>query len=619
MTTLPLHSDAFRRRRFLNWFPLGLAYAFLYMGRYNLTVAKTALGDVMTKEDFGEIFAVGTLVYGLAFLLNGPLTDRIGGRIAMLMALFGSAVSNLALALYVGGLEAGGVTDGPQLRLVFTLVYAVNMYFQSFGAVAIVKVNSSWFHVRERGGFSGIFGTMISSGIFFAFTVNAWILEALGKDGGASATKWVFYAPSILLFGMFALELFTLKDRPGQAGHADFDTGDASSGDTGHVPTLALLKRILTNPIILTVALIEFCTGILRQAVMQWYPIYAKEVLALPDMHPMRYGENWLSRWPVILTCFAVAAVFFVIARRAERRRGLYFVSGGLVFLAPFLLAGWGGLLMVAGVIGGNVAGWVSDLFFHSRRAPAAGGLYAILTVATLFMFFSLGGSTTVVGWVGKGAPPPETPQARAAAVERLLPGDRIVAVGGKTEFGNWQDVKRAIACLPATCDGATFDTERCVCSRKPRVAQAADVVVSATLPIQVLRDGAPLLLKVPEPAPKMRAGDKRELKAGPELTMNPLWLGIVVFIISLCVIGTHGLLSGTATMDFGGRRGAATAVGVIDGFVYLGTAVQAFALGKLTTADWAYWPWFMLPFAVIGVLLTARIWHAKPGGAGGH
>ena len=66
--------------------------------------------------------------------------------------------------------------------------------------------------------------------------------------------------------------------------------------------------------------------------------------------------------------------------------------------------------------------------------------------------------------------------------------------------------------------------------------------------------------------------------------------------------------------MDFGGRKAAATAVGVIDGFVYLGTAFQAFALGALTSKDWAYWPMFLAPFAVIGFLLLLRIWNAKPG-----
>ena len=36
------HSEAYRRRRVLNWLPLGLTYAFLYMGRYNLEVSNHA-------------------------------------------------------------------------------------------------------------------------------------------------------------------------------------------------------------------------------------------------------------------------------------------------------------------------------------------------------------------------------------------------------------------------------------------------------------------------------------------------------------------------------------------------------------------------------------------------
>jgi OPA family glycerol-3-phosphate transporter-like MFS transporter len=74
------HQPAFLRRRFWNWFPLGLTYAFLYMGRYNLSVSKTEFGDLISKSAFGEIFGWGSMVYGLAFLLNGPLTDRLGGR-----------------------------------------------------------------------------------------------------------------------------------------------------------------------------------------------------------------------------------------------------------------------------------------------------------------------------------------------------------------------------------------------------------------------------------------------------------------------------------------------------------------------------------------------------------
>ena len=90
--------------------------------------------------------------------------------------------------------------------------------------------------------------------------------------------------------------------------------------------------------------------------------------------------------------------------------------------------------------------------------------------------------------------------------------------------------------------------------------------------------------------------------------------VGCIMFMMSLAVIGVHGMLSGTATMDFGGKKAAATATGLVDGFVYLGTGFQAFALGRLTNIDWIYWPLFMIPFAIIGLILSLKIWKAFPG-----
>jgi OPA family glycerol-3-phosphate transporter-like MFS transporter len=94
---------------------------------------------------------------------------------------------------------------------------------------------------------------------------------------------------------------------------------------------------------------------------------------------------------------------------------------------------------------------------------------------------------------------------------------------------------------------------------------------------------------------------------------LNPFVLGTIVGLMSLCVIGTHGMLSGTSTMDFGGRRAAGTAVGLIDGCVYLGTGVQSLSLGFLTTQNWNYWPPFLVPFAIFGLVQALRIWHAYP------
>lgn len=605
------HSSAFRRRRALNWFPLGLTYALLYMGRYNLTVAKNSLGELMTKEDFGIIFAAGTVTYALAFLINGPLVDRIGGRKGMLIGVAGSLVMNAAMGFYLNYVMSTGEPTEAPLRLVFSALYAVNMYFQSYGAVSIVKINAHWFHVTERGGFSGIFGTMISSGIFLAFTVNGWVLDLakLWMPGTTDASRaWVVFAfPAVLLLVLWLVEVFLLRDKPSHAGHEDFDTGDASSGDEGDAPvdTFALLKKIVTNPIIMTVAAIEFCTGVLRNGVMHWFPIYAKEIWVLPTEHLLRRG-SWENVW-LVVGCFAVAVVSFLIAglRAKGSTRAYLIVLGALAFLAPFFQAGWGGLLFVAGVIGGNVAGWVSDLFFQSRRGPAAGGLYFGLGVCTLAMAFVIVQPTNEVY---------ETEDASGLRV-----GDRILAIAGVDDIIGWQDVRNAVACWEPRCESSNWDPESCACSTGGDVAERAPVEEGRSIPARIERDGEEMELELPDPKATQRAGDLRLLLARPVLPLSPFVLGVLVFLMSLCVIGTHGLLSGTATMDFGGRKGAATAVGIIDGFVYLGTAVQSICLGFLTTENWGYWPWFLLPFAIVGFLLTLRIWNAKPGGAGGH
>lgn len=97
--------------------------------------------------------------------------------------------------------------------------------------------------------------------------------------------------------------------------------------------------------------------------------------------------------------------------------------------------------------------------------------------------------------------------------------------------------------------------------------------------------------------------------------------VGWLVVFMSLCIIGVHGMLSGTASMDFGGKRNVGVAVGIIDGLVYLGTAAQAIIYGQILPkgdaaadpANWWMWPIAMVPVAAVGFYLATRIWNAKP------
>ena len=446
------HTKKFIWRRFLNWFPLGMTYAFMYMGRYNLNVAKNALGDLMTKEDFGFIGGVGFTVYALSLFFIGPLVDRIGGKRGILLGSIGSAIMNalMGVTLYLF------LNHRLQINLVtaFSVLYGLNMLFQSFGAVSTIKVKSFWFHVRERATFGAIFGTLISLGVYFAFDwgesiSNAVKLNATSDssaiyhflnslivlEGRTVPALWlIFFIPAIIMIFWAFLDVIFLKDSPDAAGFDPLDTHDASHGESEKKYSYKeLMHKILTNKIIWTIGIIEFTSGILRNGVLQWYKVFAKDT----GMGVVNITSNW---------------------------------------------GFWG---CITGIIGGFSAGWISDHLFSSRRAPSAG-------IMQIIMFF---------------------------------------AILAMTIFIN----------------------------------------------------------------------------------SNSMIVGVAAIVVIMAVIGVHSIMSGTATADFGGKKASATATGIADAFSYLGSAVQSFALGILTTKSWTYWPLFLLPFTIIGLYFAIKIWTDIP------
>jgi len=447
------HSRRFMVRRFINWFPLGMTYAFLYMGRYNLNVAKNALGTTMSNGDFGLIFGAGTAVYAFSFLVNGPLVDRIGGKRGIIIAAVGSSLANIALGVLTYLLVLHRLKVN--MVLAFSVLYAVNMYFQSYGAVSIIKVKAYWFHVRERGVFGAIFGTLISFGVYFAFDWGqaiadmsqanpqgklGWLHAAIQRvfalrSGSVDATWAVFYIPAAILLFWTLLDWWLIKDTPEQAGFAAFDTHDASSGQMNvDFTARQLLWKVFTSPLMLLIALLNLASGVFRNGITQWYFIYGRE-----------------------------------------------FKQPG----AEFFIRHWGLLLCLFGIVGGFAAGLVSDKTFQSRRSPPAGILCGFVLVMAVVMVFSLHNS--------------------------------------------------------------------------------------------------------------------------------PLLVGLSGVLIVMAAVGITSLMAGTAATDLGGRKATATCSGIVDGSAYLGSALQSVCLGFLTTRDWLWWPLFLMPFAVLGVLIAIKTWNALP------
>lgn len=322
------HSPQFVARRTQNWFVLGLTYAAMYMARYNFPLANKSLSDAYgwDKAQVGVIISTATLLYGLSALFNGPIADRFGGRKAMLIGAMGAFVFN---ALFGLGAYFGFLGTGPVLLGYLATVWTLNMYFQSYSALSLIKVNSGWFHVSERGVFSAIFGSMIQSGRFLVFLLLAAPFVAV------LPWQWKFFIPSAIVAIMAVFTFMVVRDTPMDAGLEHFDPQDATSGDTEKITLGYVARKVFTNPIAITIAVAEFCTGLVRGGFEQWFPRYMQEVQHLELSDPI-FQKNALS----IVAC---------------------------------------------GILGAFVAGYASDKLFQHRRPPVAFIGY-VLQVACLFV-----------------------------------------------------------------------------------------------------------------------------------------------------------------------------------------------------------------------------------------
>jgi OPA family glycerol-3-phosphate transporter-like MFS transporter len=325
------HPPGFRARRGLTWGFLGLLYTSFYMCRYNFSIANKSISEEFgfSRAQMGYIITTSLFAYACGQIINGLLTDRIGGKRAMLIGAAGTVVMNLLF---------GAASFAGMLGL-FIAIRGVDGYLQAFGAPGMIKITAAWFAHRERGRFSGIFGFIINLGRLGIFTIGPALLGGVSIFGLVHIPplhwRWLFWTPSLVCAALAVGMALTVKETPEEAGFpgviAD-DTGPDTGGVTADVSQV--IRAILSNPAVWITACAYACTGAVRQAVDQWFPRYMQD----------RYGVDLDS------TKFQF-----------------------LAFLIPFVASA-----------GSLTSGYVSDTIFKGRRAPVAAILYFLETAIIL-------------------------------------------------------------------------------------------------------------------------------------------------------------------------------------------------------------------------------------------
>lgn len=147
-------------------------YIGIYLCRKNLAVAVPALQKAwaLNKEQIGIVGSVSTVTYAAGKFLFGPITDRLGGRTAL--------IGSMALVALFGA--AGGLA--PSLA-VLTVVYSANRLCGAASWGAMLKQVPEWFKPDKLPftcgllSLSYVFGGAVAvsfAGLIARFTHDSW-------------------------------------------------------------------------------------------------------------------------------------------------------------------------------------------------------------------------------------------------------------------------------------------------------------------------------------------------------------------------------------------------------------------------------------------------------------
>lgn len=402
MSPKPTYDKAFLQQRFINFYVLGISYAVFYFSRYNLSTAHPKFKELLELPYSGYSAIIGTalLIYGLTVFISGPLIDRVGGKKAMLLGSGGALLSNVLFGATYFLVEKNAISGShailkyglnlTNLISIMTFIWSINYFFQSFGALSIVKINSAWYKKSERGSFSGKFGSVIQLGRMLVLTVCPWILYCL-------PWCYVFFIPALFQAIMFFLIWQLVEEHPSRHSHPSIK--DA-------------IKAILSAPKKETILLCVFVavfTGMIRNGVEHQITVFFSR-------HFHIASENIRSYFPyqmyAVLTPFAMIAASllsgpssdkYFSSRRFPVMTGAFFltfiglfcmmfdmknpyVSSALLIFVMFSLQGVNNILMgtlTTDLGGEKISGSVTGVFDGAQYIGGSAISYVIGAVLT--------------------------------------------------------------------------------------------------------------------------------------------------------------------------------------------------------------------------------------------
>lgn len=304
-----------------------ITYALFYLTRANLSVAVPGIMDEYgyTKTMLGSVGSALFATYAIGQFINGQLGDKFGARKLVTIGIIVSALANIAF----------GFTTTIFMMI---LLWAINGYFQATGWPLNVKTLANWFSINERGKIAGLYGSCYQVGNALSWLLAGYLAETYGW-------RFVFWIPA-LIFGVSSiLYYFGIRNSPESIGLPSVEE-HVKQSTLGRLKKKTTLGRSAKKP------LDEEHLG---------FGFTLRRTFANPRMWVIGIAFMFLD---VVRYGFFVWAPTF-----------LFEVQGAEISTAAYKTM----VIPIAGSLGAISAGWATQKYFGSRRAPIVAVMLACL------------------------------------------------------------------------------------------------------------------------------------------------------------------------------------------------------------------------------------------------
>jgi OPA family sugar phosphate sensor protein UhpC-like MFS transporter len=251
----------YRRNRIRVLVAITLGYALAYTCRLALSVVKKPLIDenIFSPQDLGLIGSALFYSYAFGKLVNGFLADHANIKIFFATGVIASALINIGMGFST-------------ILWLSVALWALNGWFQGFGAPSGVVTLTSWFSNRERGRYYGVWSTAHSMGEGLTYYVVALFVAWLGWRAG-------FWVPGLICI-LAGIAIYALmQDRPVTLGLPT--VADWKNDHLAEAPketrVLVLQFSILRIPAIWVLAASSATVYVTRYAIASWGILYLQE------------------------------------------------------------------------------------------------------------------------------------------------------------------------------------------------------------------------------------------------------------------------------------------------------------------------------------------------------